>query len=219
MAFRARRKKQKQSKTPAGQAVELVTILVVAIGLAVGIQAFLVKPFQIPSGSMIPTLSIGQRVLVDRLSERLGSEPKIGDVIVFHPPAGATDDQIGLGESSRCGATPKEGEPCSVPTPQASDQNFVKRVVAGPGDKIAVVGGHVVLNGKRQSEPFAQLTCDGGIDNDFPKAITVPKDHWYMMGDNRQCSEDSRYWGPVAKDQIIGGAFGTYWPPKRIGKL
>lgn len=214
-----KKKKQEEPKTPAGQAIEFVSILAIAIALAIGIQAFLVKPFQIPSGSMIPTLSIGQRVLVDRAAERLGSDPKIGDIVVFHPPEGATDDQVAGGTNSRCGAPPKDGEPCSVPTPDASDQNFVKRVVAGPGDKIAVVGGHVILNGKRQSEPFAQLTCADGIDNDFKVAITVPKDSWYMMGDNRQCSEDSRYWGPVKRSQIIGGAFATYWPPKRIGKL
>lgn len=208
----------KQKKSPAGSFIEFVTILVVAVGLAIGIQAFLVKPFQIPSESMVPTLVVGQRVLVNRLGERFG-EPTIGDVLVFHPPAGATDDQLAGGADSMCGAEPKEGSPCSRPTRRVSDQNFIKRVVAGPGDTIAVVGGHVVRNGKRQSEPFIQATCDTGVDQDFPKAIKVPAGHWFMMGDNRQCSQDSRYWGPVPKSSIIGGAFATYWPPKRIGTL
>jgi len=205
-------------KSAAGSFVELVVILIVAVGLALTIQAFLVKPFQIPSESMVPTLQVGQRVLVNRLGERF-SEPSIGDVVVFHPPAGATDDQLAGGANSMCGVEPKEGEPCGRPTPGESEENFIKRVVGEPGDTIAVVDGHVVRNGKRQPEPFIQATCPTGIAQDFPKAIRVPAEHWFMMGDNRQCSQDSRYWGPVPKASLIGGAFATYWPPKRIGTL
>jgi signal peptidase I len=205
-------------KSAAGSFVELLVILVVAVGLAFAIQAFLVKPFQIPSESMVPTLVKGQRVLTNRLGTRFRA-PQIGDVIVFHPPAGATDDQLSGGPSSMCGVTPKEDQPCGRPTPGESKEYFIKRVVAGPGDTIAVVGGHVVRNGKRQAEPFIAATCPTGIAQDFPKAIRVPAQHWFMMGDNRQCSQDSRYWGPVPKASIIGGAFATYWPPKRIGTL
>lgn len=205
-------------KSSLGSLVELVVILVVAIGLALVIQAFLVKPFQIPSESMVPTLVIGQRVLTNRIATRFG-EPEIGDVVVFHPPAGATDDQLAGGPDSMCGVTPKEGEPCGRPTQGESEQNFIKRVVAGPGDTIAVVGGYVIRNGRRQTEPYIQAACAGGIEQDFPEAIRVPAGHWFMMGDNRQCSQDSRYWGPVPKASLIGGAFATYWPPKRIGPL
>ncbi len=198
--------------------VETVVTLVVAVGLAVAIQAFLVKPFKIPSESMVPTLRVGQRVLVNRLGQRFG-EPHIGDVLVFHPPAGATDDEVGTGSESMCGVKVASGQPCARPTPQASDQYFVKRVVAGPGDTVAVVHEHVIRNGKRQREPFIQATCEDGLEQDFPKPIRVPAKHWFMMGDNRQCSQDSRYWGPVAESSIIGGAFATYWPPKRVGGI
>jgi signal peptidase I len=74
-----------------------------------------------------------------------------------------------------------------------------------------------VLNGKRQAEPFT-LPCDSG-DCDYPREITIPADHYFMMGDNRGSSDDSRFWGPVPREWIIGGAFSTYWPPKRIGLL
>jgi signal peptidase I len=205
-------------KSTVGSFVELVVILVVAIGMALAIQAFLVKPFQIPSPSMVPTLVVGQRVLTNRLGTRFG-EPEIGDVVVFHPPAGATDDQLAGGADSMCGAPQREGAPCGRPTPGESKQNFIKRVVAGPDDTVAIVGGHVVLNGRRQAEPFIQATCAGGAPQDFPEPIRVPAGHWFMMGDNRQCSQDSRFWGPVPKDSLIGGAFATYWPPKRIGTL
>ncbi len=96
--------------------------------------------------------------------------------------------------------------------------NFIKRVVAGPGDTIAVKGGHVIRNGKLQKEPFT-APCDGGSGCDLPTAITVPPGHWFMMGDNRGQSDDSRFWGPIPKKWIIGDAFATYWPLKRIGGL
>jgi signal peptidase I len=209
----------KPAKSPMGSLVELVVIVAVALALALGIQALLVKPYQIPSGSMLPTLRIGQRVLVNRIGERF-SKPSIGDVMVFHPPGAATGDDTGAGGAENtCGAKPAAEQPCPMPVAERSKENFIKRVVAGPGDTIAVVDDHVVLNGKRQAEPFIQKRCEGGNAQNFPQAIRVPAGHWFMMGDNRECSDDSRFWGPVPEKWIIGAAFATYWPPKRIGPL
>ncbi|MFL5175524.1 MAG: signal peptidase I [Microvirga sp.] len=200
-----------RGSSASGSLLELVLIVAVALGLALGIQAFLVKPYRIPSESMVPTLEVGQRVLVDRIGSRF-TDPHVGDVVVFHPPAGAESD-------NECGGgTPPAGEPCDRPTAQRADVNFIKRVVAGPGDRVAIVDGHVVLNGKPQKEPFIR-DCGGGQDCNFPREITIPADHYFMMGDNRGASDDSRFWGPVPRDWIIGGAFGTYWPPDRIGLL
>ena len=209
----------KKEKSSAGSLVELVLIVAVALGLALGIQAFLVKPYQIPSESMVPTLVIGQRVLVNRIAERF-SAPEVGDVVVFHPPAAATGDQPGFGgEDSQCGAEIAEDAACAKPVSRRSEDNFIKRVVAGPGDMLAVVDGHVVRNGRRQVEPFVQERCETGAAADFPEPIRIPAGHWFMMGDNRECSEDSRFWGPVPEKWVIGDAFSTYWPPKRIGLL
>jgi signal peptidase I len=208
----------KTEKSTAGSFMELVVIVAIALGLALAIQAFLVKPYRIPSESMVPTLQVGQRVLVNRLGNNFG-DPQIGDVVVFHPPAAATEDQSGRGPDGTCGVVPQSGAACSRPTSRRSEQNFIKRLVAGPGDRIAIVDNRVILNGERQSEPFIQAECDGGLERDFPAEITVPPGHFFMMGDNRQCSEDSRYWGPVPKEWVIGGAFATYWPPDRIGLL
>lgn len=206
-------------KSSASSLVELVVIVAVALGLALGIQAFLVKPYQIPSESMVPTLVIGQRVLVNRIGERF-TKPTVGDVMVFHPPAAATGDQSGFeGSDSQCGAKQPEGAACGEPVTRRSKDNFIKRVVGGPGDTIAVVDGHVIRNGKRLTEPFVREHCDSGAAADFPTPIRVPAGHWFMMGDNRECSEDSRFWGPVPEKWIIGTAFGTYWPPKRVGVL
>jgi len=210
-------KRPKKKKSPAGSLLELLVIVGVALGLALGIQAFLVKPYQIPSESMVPTLVVGQRVLVNRLGERFGA-PKVGDVMVFHPPAAATGDQVGFGDTM-CGARQPQGAACAQPVSRRASDNFIKRVVAGPGDTIAVVDDHVVRNGKRQVEPFVQARCANGSAANFATPIRVPAGHWFMMGDNRECSEDSRFWGPVPQKWIIGDAFATYWPPKRIGLL
>ena len=200
----------KKGSSASGSLLELVLIVAVALGLALGIQAFLVKPYKIPSESMVPTLQIGQRVLVNRIGARF-SDPDVGDVVVFHPPTGAEEDDM-------CGEQPPMGQVCLKPTAHEADVNFIKRVVAGPGDRIAVRGGHVILNGKRQAEPFIE-PCGGGEACDLPREIKVPADHYFMMGDNRGSSDDSRFWGPVPRKWIIGEAFATYWPPKRIGLL
>jgi signal peptidase I len=195
--------------------VEIVGIVIVALALAFVIQLVLVKTYRIPSGSMEPTLDVGQRVLVNRIGMRFG-DPSVGDIVVFHPPAGA-DQQA----NAQCGA-PNEGgsttRPCSTATPQRSSQTFIKRVVGVGGDRIFIRGGHVYRNGKRQPDAFTN-PCGKGFGCDFPSTITVPNGSFYLMGDNRGESDDSRYWGPVPKKWLIGTAFATYWPPKRIGTL
>jgi signal peptidase I len=187
-----------------------VVIVAVALGLALGIQAFLVKPYRIPSESMVPTLQVGQRVLVNRIGHRF-STPEVGDVVVFHPPTGSETDTCG--DPNR-----DENAPCPRPAGGPDSVNFIKRVVAGPGDRIRIVDGHVILNGKRQKDDYI-APCQGADGCTFPREVTVPPDHWFMMGDNRGSSDDSRFWGPVPRKWIIGQAFATYWPPKRIGLL
>jgi len=203
----------KQGEKSAGSSIlELVIIVVVALGLALAIQAFLVKPYRIPSGSMLPTLKIGQRVLVNRLGNRF-NDPKIGEIVVFHPPAGAE------GTGDTCGDTNRSpGKACDKPTPQKASENFIKRVVGLPGDRLSIQDGHVIRNGKRESDPYI-APCAGGSACNLPQTITVPPDHYFMMGDNRGESDDSRFWGPVPRKWIIGGAFATYWPPNQSGRL
>lgn len=195
--------------------VELILTVAVAIGLALLVEAFVVKPYRIPSSSMEPTLNIGQRILVNRLGADFGS-PRIGDILVFHPPADYTacaDPQQGANA---------EGEPdaqaCDTPARSESPVTFVKRVVGLPGDRLRIVDGHVIRNGQRESDGYT-IRCGSSPACDFPRTIVVPKGTYYMMGDNRPDSEDSRFWGPVPKGWIIGQAFFTYWPPDRLGVL
>jgi signal peptidase I len=189
----------------------LVVIVALALGLALAIQAWLVKPYQIPSGSMEPTLDVGQRVLVNRFIYHL-NEPEIGDIVVFHPPEGA-------GSGAECGVQPAEGEPCPKATAGESIQNFIKRIVAVGGDTLSIKEGHPVVNGvEKKEEPYTKPCGSSSVCN-MPKTIKIPPGYFFMMGDNRGASDDSRYWGPVPKSWIIGEAFFTYWPPDRIGPL
>ncbi|HEX4760714.1 MAG TPA: signal peptidase I [Thermoleophilaceae bacterium] len=198
-----------KKKSASGSLIELVTIVAIALGLALGIQAFLVKPFRIPSGSMEPTLDIGQRVLVDRVTQHFSSFHR-GDIVVFKPPKGADTDD--------CGVNHPATEPCPTPTPQKSETNFIKRIVGVPGDRLKVLAGRVYIDGKPLKEPYIRPDATCELCNE-PQAITIPPGSFFMMGDNRGQSADSREWGPVPKNWIIGTAFFTYWPPGRIGTL
>jgi signal peptidase I len=205
----------KTKKSLASSALELVAFVVVALGLALGIQAFIVKPYRIPSGSMLPTLHINQRVLVNRIGTHFGS-PSIGDIIVFNSPKitdRCADPSEGVSDSPSGSA-----KPCGVAQVQSSGVAFIKRVVGLPGDRIAIRQGHVYRNGVREKDSYINR-CVGGGACDFPGTITIPRDEYFMMGDNRGDSDDSRYWGPIKKQWIIGRAFFTYWPPDRIGFL
>src|SRR5260370_34643043 len=119
----------KLAKSTMKSVIELVVTVAIAVGLALLIQAFVVKPYRIPSGSMEPTLHIGQRILANRLTD----SPGVGDIVVFHPPAGA-DPQSAMGGNPNQGAGHQQ--PRGTPTTQQSSQTFIKRVVAGPGDTI-----------------------------------------------------------------------------------
>ncbi len=190
-------------------------IVALALGLALAIQAWLVKPYQIPSESMEPTLDVGQRVLVNRFIYHF-ENPSIGDIVVFHPPVGAeSEPECGVQVD---GQRPVDvGEPCPEPTKSESDQNFIKRIVAGPGDTLSVRDGHPVVNGKEKTDEPYTRDCRNLNACNLPKTITIPPDHYFMMGDNRGESDDSRFWGPVPRAWLIGKAFATYWPPDRIG--
>ena len=191
--------------------------MLIAVGLAIVIQAFVVKPYRIPSQSMEPTLAVGQRVLTNRLF----NTPSLGDIVVFHPPEGAVAQPTPV-----CGA-PDQGlnaeqvpaaQPCDVPTPQESNTTYIKRVVGLPGDRLQITNGRVIRNGVAEKDSYI-ASCDAMPQCTFRESFVVPPGEYFMMGDNRGDSEDSRYWGPVPAKWIIGVAFFTYWPPHRIGTL
>jgi signal peptidase I len=169
--------------------IEWTVILVIAVVASFLVRLYAVQTFYIPSGSMEPTLHVGDRILVNKLSVRFGTI-NIGDIIVFKaPPAEKCDD--------------------------GSFSDLVKRVIGLPGDVMTSKGNTVYVNGKKLKEPWSYYP-----DLNPPiKRFKVPKDSYFVMGDNRANSCDSRFWGAVPHSDIIGKAFLRIWPLSRIGFL
>jgi signal peptidase I len=189
-----------------GAAVALMPLAVFLLASQV-VGTLWFKPYRVPSGSMEPTIEIGDRILADRHDR----SPHVGDVVIAHPPVGAVE--------SRCG-TPRRDDAkaaCARATPELSDVVFIKRVVAGPGDTISFRDGLVVRNGRPVSEPYARSCTDAICE--LPQAITIPKGAWFLAGDFRGESDDSRFWGPVPTKAIAGVVKYRYWPPKDAGRL
>jgi signal peptidase I len=175
----------------------LVTI-VGAIAIVLAIKAWVINPYRIPSSSMEPTLhcarpdsgceaSFSDRVLACRFCYRFWS-PKRGDIVVFKTPPLA---------QTRCGA----------------GGTFVKRLIGLPGEMWEERNGHVYINDKRLKEPYVQADRR---DTRTIARMKIPKGQFFMMGDNRSSSCDSREWGTVPRKNLIGKVIATYWPPRRI---
>lgn len=197
-----------------GFLAELPVLLLVAFVLALLLRSFLVQAFYIPSESMVPTLEIGDRVLVNRLAFRIG-EPERGEIVVFSDEAGAEANAANpLASGLRSLAA---GLGLAPP----SEQDFIKRVIGVPGDTIEIEDGIVYING----DPLPEAaTADGGYlsvrDNSFMPPQRIPDDEYFVMGDNRPRSSDSRsLLGTISRDQMIGRAFVLVWPFDRATVL
>jgi len=193
-----------------GLALTVVGALLTLPGAA---ALVLLKPYRIPSESMTATLGVGDRVLATRFG---GADPQPGDVIVFHPPAAATGGKTG---EEACGVAPPEGAACPQPSAGDSSESFVSRVIAVGGDRLTVVGGRAVVNGTTIAEPYVRPRCPSGETADFPTEITIPAGHVFVMSDNRQCSFDSRFYGPVRTGAVEGTVLFRFRPLSRVGRL
>jgi signal peptidase I len=197
-----------------GFLAELPVLLLVAFVLALLLRSFLVQAFFIPSESMVPTLEIGDRVLVNRLAYRIG-EPERGEIVVFSDEAGAR----------RTNANPLAGGLRSLAAglglAPPSEQDYIKRVIGLPGETIEITDGVVYIDG----EPLDEAPTDEGgylseRDGSFMPAQHIPDGAYFVMGDNRPRSSDSRsLLGTIRRDQMIGRAFVLVWPFDRARLL
>lgn len=186
---------------------ELPVLLLVAFLIAFGVKSLVAQAFFIPSESMEPTLEVGDRVLVSRLSYRL-HDPRRGDVVVFTSPIENGTDDRSLPVRILHGILE------SVGLRQPSTEDFIKRVIALPGETVEGRDGKILVNGRELREPY--LT-EGTVPA-FEEKV-VPEGHLWVMGDNRNQSQDSRVFGPIDEDKVIGRAILRIWPISRIGFL
>ena len=193
---------------------ELPVLLLVAFVLALLLRSFLVQAFYIPSESMVPTLEIGDRVLVNRLSHHW-SGPERGEVIVFADQAGAQRNA----QNPLAGGLRSLAAGLGLAPP--SEEDFIKRVIGLPGETIEIRDGVVYIDGRELPEA---ATSEGGYlsirDDSFLPETKIPEDEYFVMGDNRPRSSDSRsLLGNIDRDQIIGRAFVLVWPFDRANTL
>jgi signal peptidase I len=185
-----------KSKLPANQTqkyieenpwIESLKTIGISAILALGIRTFVAEARYIPSGSMLPTLEINDRLIIDKLGYHF-KDPQRGDIVVFSP------------------------------TPALQEQNFkdafIKRVIGLPGDKVEVKEGKVYVNDQALQEQYIEAAPDYQYG-----PVVVPENNYLVLGDNRNNSYDSHYWGFVPRENIIGQAVVRFWPFNRIGSL
>jgi signal peptidase I len=207
---------------------EYAEAILIAVLLALLIRAFVVQAFKIPSGSMLQTLVIGDHILVNKFIFGIKapfsdgrflifSPPKRGDVIVFSFPGNRDKEEctsITTSISTRLGNTWNHKNPYYLFKSDCRD--FIKRIVAVGGDTVEIKDKKVYVNGRALSEPYKIhndrliLTADASKRDNFGP-VTVPRNKFFTMGDNRDNSHDGRFWGFVDMDDIKGEAFIIYW--------
>ena len=190
---------------------ELPVLIVIAFAVALLIKSFALQAFFIPSASMEPTLRQGDRVLVEKISYAIGS-PTRGQVVVFERDA--VDLPVEPVDESWIQKL-TNGVRGLFGFPTGQTQDYIKRVVAIEGDTVEGKDGSLYVNGDKAEEPYlpeGQLTSTFG-------PIDIPENHVFVMGDNRDNSDDSRGFGPVPEDRIVGHAFVLIWPPVDVSTL
>lgn len=174
--------------------LDIFETLVIALSIFLIVYLFLMQPHQVNGQSMIPNFESGDYVLTDKISYRLG-EPQRGDVVVFHAPS-----------SAHC--------------PQGTGCDFIKRVVGLPGELVEIKDSQIFVNSKPLGEvyiPDEFQTEAGSFTRN--KSVSLGDNQYFVAGDNRPHSSDSRVWGPIDKSMIVGKAFFRYWPPETMGVI
>jgi signal peptidase I len=193
---------------------ELPVLIVIAFAVALLVKTFALQAFYIPSASMEPTLVEGDRVLVQKVTYWWG-EPARGQVIVFEREVTNSDFTAREEEDGNVFSDIANAFKDLFGFQTGDEQDFIKRVIAVGGDEVEGQNGDVYVNGERVAEPYLE-PADGTAEF---RRTTIPEDMLFVMGDNRNNSDDSRSFGPIPEDSVVGHAFILIWPPADFGGL
>lgn len=166
--------------------IELIEFIAIIGAIFVVVRYFVAEPHKVFGSSMVPNFHNGDFIITNKISLRLG-EPQRGEVIILQ-------------------------------NPRDPNQVFIKRIIAFPGERLKITDGKVYINDQPVEEPYlptGTLTRGGSFSSESEE-ILIPNDQYFVMGDNRNGSSDSREWGPITKDKIIGQAWLRYWPPEKF---
>jgi signal peptidase I len=179
----------KESTSLGAHVVDFIQTLVVFAAIGTAIYFFIAQPHKVSGSSMVPNFHNGDYIITDKVSYKVG-EPKRGDIIVFK-------------------------------NPRDESQDFIKRIIGVPGDKVKVQNGKVFVNGDQIPEPYLPngLFTENRQYFTEGKEVTVEPGKFVVFGDNRPHSSDSREWGFITKEEIIGKVFLRYWPANQVGLI
>lgn len=169
-----------------GNAVELVEFVAVILAVLVVIRFFIAEPHKVFGSSMVPNFHNGDYIITNKIGLKIG-EPRRGEVVILQ-------------------------------NPRNPDVVFIKRIIGMPGDSVKILNGSFYINGKKLNEPYLPdgTSTSGMAFLTEGEEITVPEGQYFVVGDNRNGSSDSREWGPVKKEALIGQAWLRYWPPQKF---
>ncbi len=178
-----------------GLFLDFIETIVIALSIFLVVYLFFMQPHQVNGQSMVPNFENGEYLLTDKVTYRM-REPKRGEVVVFHAP-----------QAAHC--------------PQGTGCDFIKRVIGLPGETVEIKDGHYYINSQFLEEDYIpeKYVTEPGQFMRNNRQVTLGSNEYFVSGDNRPYSSDSRAWGPIAKDKIVGRAFFRYWPPDSIGSL
>jgi signal peptidase I len=224
--------KQKEKKKKKSKLRENIEAIVFALAIALFIKAFIVDVYKIPTGSMIPTIEVGDFIVATKFTygakipftnKRLPSvrDPRRGDIVIFlapyyDPPNFFVQLLTPVVYTLTLGFLNIDPQP----------KFYVKRCIGLPGDEVEVINKEVYVNGKLLHGQWPEFHADPEVippgdslmnNRDFYGPVVVGEGQYFMMGDNRDRSNDSRFWGFVERNEIFGKALFRYWPPKRMG--
>lgn len=175
--------------------LDFIETIVIALSIFLVVYLFFMQPHQVNGRSMVPTFQSGDYLLTDKVTYKM-RQPQRGEVVVFHAPSAA-----------HC--------------PEGTGCDFIKRVIGLPGETVEIKNDKFYVNSQLLTEDYIpdKYETEAGQFMQNQRRVTLGRSEYFVSGDNRPYSSDSRAWGPITKDKIVGRAFFRYWPPQTVGSI